>query len=242
MAFELSKIQLARVTLDVTYHATWSFSGLRGVLAERWAHGPVFGAVTDTGQAGQVNLYPAEGEEQRLTAFAGIRSSGLIAEGPWASRVEEVARPWMDDVFAVLRPQKTVGYKAEALALYPVRDPVRASTLLRSRFYHDEELATFAGRDPQHAAVEMLFVDEQPLVSLVLGVLGPPHIKGPMGGYFTFPDPERDGQWFMGLRLVYAEEDQDGLEDPVEKLMSAYARATREWERIVRTVFPSLIP
>lgn len=245
MAFELDQLRVERVSLEIGYHATYTFYGLKGVLAERWGHGPIFGAVGEAG-TGQINLTPvaSEGQDERLLGVAGIRASALIAEGPWARRVKEVAQPWFEDVLTVLKPQRVVSYKVEVFGVCPIKgDPVRVSERLRARYYDEEALRTVIGEDlePQHAAVEVMWSGADYVRSMVLGVVGPPHTSRFLGSFFAFPSAERDQSWGLGARLVYAGSSEEGFDAPLDDLMRTLEDQLHEWSRVGRATFPQLV-
>jgi hypothetical protein len=238
--YDESKLRLERVNLDVSYHATYTFYGLKGAIAERWAHGPTFGAVGEIG-TGQLNLTPTSGagQDERLVGVVGLRASAMLAEGPhWTNRVEQIAPRWFHDIYEALKPQRTVQVRVETFALYPLRGgPWRATDRLKDNYYSENPLKTLVGREPFHAAVEVFESDVQPMRTIVLGVVGPPH----RGTYFTFEEPVRDAEWWLGLRLAYLQNDPEGVEDPLDTLSSAMQTALADSVRLSRTAFPALV-
>lgn len=222
--------------MSITYHATWSFFGLKGIIAERWAHGPTFGAVTEVGTR-QLNLSPPEDDDEQIMGIVGVRTSGLIAEGDRTAEVADLAPRWFEDIISALKPQVVVSVGVEVFGLHPLRDPWRASERLRSKYYRDGAIEGLAGEARMHSAVEVLDSDGTPMRTIILGVVGPPH----RGSYFTFPDKTRDDSWWMGLRLNYAETNDEGLLDPLERLERTRQAALAEWHRIGLQAFPPLI-
>jgi hypothetical protein len=238
MPFDLDKLQIEKVNLEVSYHMTYTFYGLKGVIAERWAHGPVFGAVGESG-TGQLNLTPASGVDERLVGVIGIRTSAFLAEGAhWTSDARTIAASWFDDIFTVLKPQRTVYYRAEVLALYPVRDPYAATRRLAERYYQSTALDTLTNADRYVAAVEFMAPEEEPKRGVVLGLLGPPH-RGM--GYFTFENPERDSEWWAAIRVNFIHRDEDGIQDPLERLQEALDGGYSEVSRIARAALPAIV-
>jgi hypothetical protein len=236
MAFDSKKLRLERVKIDMSYHATYTFYGLKGAIAERWAHGPIFGAVGEVG-TGQLNLTPSGGDE-RMVAVAGIRTSSLIAEGEqWPTLAVDIGLRWFEDIYRALNPQRTVSAVVEFFGLYPVREPARASQRLRDRFYDDQRLKDLAGEGPFHAAVDVLASDDMPTRTIVLGVVGPPHA----GLFFTFEDKERDSSWFMGLRVSHVYRDDEGIQHPLDTLSSTVASARQDFDRVARRVLPAVV-
>jgi hypothetical protein len=217
------------------------------VLAERWGHGPIFGAWGDAGQ--QINLTPAAtepGEDVRLTGVYGIRASGLLAEGVrWTDAALGLAVDWLGDVNEVLQPSKVTRMSVQIFGLYPVVDPSQASRRLRSRYYRADNLAEVlppALREHQdrfHAAINWLVPDGDRQSSLVLGVVGPLH----GGAFFTFPDAERDGQWWMGVNLIVIRSDNvAGIGDPLQGLRTLIDEAETEFEHVAGTVLREVMP
>jgi hypothetical protein len=241
--FDPKRLKLERVNVEATYHATWTFSGLKGVIAERWAHGPIFGAVTELGTT-QMNLTPAPGEDEkqqedlRLIGVLGYRTSGLVAEGGhWTGRARDIANEWFKDIYSALKPERTVVVKVELVGLYPIRDAWRATQRLRLRYYQDEALTEFAGGSHTHAAVEVFASDDRPQRSLIMGVLGPPH----RGLFFTFPKKGRDDRWWMALRVSHQITEDRGIEDPLDTIHLVLESALKDWERVAREAFPGIV-
>ena len=237
MAFELEKFHIERVNVEVHYHASYTFQGLKGVVAERWAHGPLFGAVSEPGPD-QLNLVPpSEVEDQRLVAVLGLRASGLLAEGPkWTSQAPKIANEWIRDVFTALKPQRTIRVVSELLGLYPISDPYAATRRLIGRYYNGDELTSLAGRDRFLAAVDIFAPSEEATTTLVIGAIGPPH----RGLFFNIPNEERDRQWWMGIRANYVVYEEEGVADPSGVLAKALDSSYSEVSRAVRTAFPAI--
>jgi hypothetical protein len=57
MAFNPQLIRLARFQVETSYHSAYQCLSIRGVLAERWGHGPIFEAFNDQGM--QIALLPS---------------------------------------------------------------------------------------------------------------------------------------------------------------------------------------
>jgi hypothetical protein len=239
MRFDPKKLRLERLTIDSTYHSTYTFHGLKGAIAERWAHGPIFGAVAEIGTQ-QLNLSPVVDDviDEKFFGYIGIRTSGLVAEGKTRTReLPEIAGPWFEDIYAALKPRRTVAIKAELFGLYPLTDPWRATQKLRRRYYQDDALSELAGAQRTHAAVEIFASDEQPQRTIIVGVYGPPH----KGAYFMSTDKRRDSHWWMGVRIAHAAKDDDGLSEPLTIINDVLQSALMEWERVGRNVLPNVV-
>lgn len=224
-----------------TYHAAYAFWSLKGVLAERWGHGPIFGAFSETGD--RVLLSPAlEEVDRNIAAIYGLRTSGLNAEGPhWVGQAPRLAERWLADVYQVLKPKKTVRVRVDLTAIYPIRDPDRASEALRARFYDDSNLRRLVPDRYEHfhAAVDWLATEGSPQMSCVLGVIGPAH-QG--AGLFAFDDSFLSDQWWMGVRLSHVEQNEEqGLEDPAARINHLIKLAYEDVGRVARVALPAIV-
>jgi len=203
--FDAGELRLERFNLELHYHAAYNFWNLRGVIAERWAHGPVFAGFQEQPSA-QVTLLPATTEDdQNLLGIYGIRVSALLGEGPRrTAQAQDLASDWFRDVIQVLKPKLMNRMTIGLFGLYPVDDVADVVQRLRTRYYDDRRLrglmpATLRQEeDTFHAAVECFvpISDEGSGVSIILGTVGPPH----KGTFFAFEDNERDARWWLGLR------------------------------------------
>lgn len=238
MPFDLNDLRIERLNVEVAYHATYTFYGLKGVIAERWAHGPIFGAVGEVG-TNQLNLTPEAVEsDERLVAVVGMRVSGFLAEGTaWTERAPNIAAEWFNDIFTVLKPRRTVRYRAEVVAIHPIREPHAPTRRLIDRFYARDELLNLAGSDRSFAAVEILNTEEVPHKTIVIGVIGPPH----RGSIFNFENQARDDHWWMGVRVNLGAADEEGIADPLDAVQASVDKGYAEVNRIARSVLPELV-
>lgn len=240
--FDKKQFRIARFQVDLNYHVCFTYWSLKGVIAERWGHGPLFGAFTDAGN--QVTLTPAiqqDGVPARVQGYYGIAASGFNYEDVTdREAAERDAVSWLDDVLTVLKPRRSIRLHVGWFGLYPVRDPAHASKLLRERFYNTTEVArlTPQNRFPVlHSAVDSFLVSGNQQLSLVIGVVGPPH----KGVFFTTPDEARDSQWWMGVRMNTAIVDEDGIEEPITDLQRLLRESYGDFERAALTALPPLV-
>jgi hypothetical protein len=222
MPYDPGLLRTERFHCEISYHAAFNFWNLRGVLAERWGHGPIFGA---RGEApNQITLTPAPSPEDpakdiRLQAAYGLHASGMIAEGPeWVPQVPELAVDWLRDAVEVFKPKKCTRVATQVFVLYPVEDAVQVSRRLRGHYYRNDHLETLIPprleqhRDSFHSAVDWIIPDGDSQHSLIAGIVGPIH----HGAFFAWPDLDRDRQWYLGFNINAAEMNEaDGLKDAV---------------------------
>jgi hypothetical protein len=161
--YDRALLRLERFHAELGYHAAFNYWNLRGILAEKWGHGPIFGA-RGAGPE-MVALTPAN-EDRRLQAIYGLNASGLLAEGETrVAQAREIVRDWFQDCHDVLKPKRAVRVHTQIFALYPAENAVQLSRRLRSHFYrHDHLDATLPQRlmpyrDSFHAAIDW-FVPE----------------------------------------------------------------------------------
>jgi hypothetical protein len=246
MPYDEKKLRLERLNVEAAYHAAYGFWSLKGVIAERWAHGPTFGAFNEG--PNQVILTPAlEEPDRNIAAVYGLRASGLNAEGRnWTAKAPDTATRWLGDVYEVLRPKMTVRVGVSLVALYPLKNPTAASQRLRKQFYRDERLEQLfpSSRYPDfHSAVDWLGLkphteDSYDQMSTVIGVIGPVH----RGLFFAFEDRERDSSWWMGMKLDYLERrDEDGIQDVVGTAGRMIEQGMVDFGRIARSTLPTVV-
>jgi hypothetical protein len=242
--FDRGQLRLEKVNVEMAYDAAFTFWDLRGVVAERWAHGPVFGGWADGGQ--QINLNPSPNEEDtRLVAAYGLKATAIMGEGALrAAEASTLAEDWFRDVTEVLRPQRVVRLALQLFGLYPITDPEQASRRLRSRYYRNENLAALlpqrlrANQDRFHAAVDMLILHGDEPTTAIVGVVGPPHA----GTFFNFPDEERDTSWWMGLNMTATVPGPQGIPDPEERLDQLLEETSNDFEHVAHAILPEVVP
>jgi hypothetical protein len=244
MPYDRRQLRLERFNAEIGYHAAFNYWNVRGVLAEKWGHGPLFGARAEGDEL--VALIPATKEpERRVQALYGLGASGVLAEGPeQVEKAREICEEWMADALEVLRPKRVTRVNTQLFALYPTDDPVQSSRRLRSHFYRREALESTLPRrardqrDKFHSAMDWYATGADPPTSLVAGTLGPPH----RGQFFAWPDEERDGRWWMGFNfgLIIRNEDT-GIPQPVRKLKKMVDTAFKEIEEVAQAVLEPIL-
>ncbi len=239
MAWNKKKLRIERLEVSVAYHSAYTYWSLKGVLAEQWAHGPVFGAFNEN--PAQVTLSPPlEESDRRIAVLYGLKNAGINAEGPkWAPEAPALGEAWLSDVYKVLKPKKTTRARVDLIGLHPISDPDRVSQLIRARFYNDGELSKVVPEHfgSFHSAVEGIASAHDPRISFVMGVVGPVHENQ----FFAFPDPDRDSRWWLGLRLAYQYADDEGIDNPLEIVRDTVGMARNDFASISSKAFPSIM-
>jgi hypothetical protein len=237
--FDPQLLRIERFHAEIAHHAAFYFWNLRGIIAEKWGHGPYFGA---RGQVGDLlRLTPeTEAEDQRIQASYGLNAAGMLAEGPkWLPVARDIVYEWLEDHYTVMKPRRVVRAFANAWALYPADNPVQLSRRIRGSFYRHENLESTLPqrlsneRDSFHAAVDWFVPQTDPRSnsSLIAGVITPLH-----RGFFAWPDPERDAHWWMGFNYNVQRVNDDGLEDPLADARAVIDAALTEVEQIATVI------
>ncbi len=219
MPFDSTQFRTERLHVQMGYDAAFNYWNFKGVLAERWGHGPIFASMGQQLGLEQVALTPPPDKDERLQGVYGLKESWLLAEGPeWVPQAKDLAVQWLGEVHEVLNPRRTVRLTVHLFGLYPADNPVQVSRHVRSRFYRNENLAALlphrlrSHQDHFHAAIDWLVLDDDDRVSLIAGVIGPPH----QGIFFAWPDKDRDERWWLGFNYVYNRINlSEGIDDPV---------------------------
>ena len=251
MAYRRELFQLERFHAEAGYDAAFLYWNLRGLLAERWAHGPVF-AGWATAQE-QTNLIPkADGDDTRIYAAYGIKASGVLAEGErWTQEAPDLARQWLPDVYEVLAPVRTVRVSVNLFGLYPAGErqaAIQASRRIRRRYYQNDNLEFVlperlrqAHPDSYHAAIDWLAEDSRNRTSLIVGAVGPLHA----GTFFQWPWAERDTTWWIGFNYTtghVAESDDETIEKPLDVFNGMIDYALQDLQHAADVVLPEVFP
>jgi hypothetical protein len=94
---------LRRYELQVAYDTAFLFMNFRGLVGERWGHGPYFNAWGE--QPGQVT-FTSSATDQSLTGVVGIRVSSLIWHSPdTRDQAASLAENFLADCVEVVKPR-----------------------------------------------------------------------------------------------------------------------------------------
>jgi hypothetical protein len=247
VVFNPQELRTERFRLQMGYDAAFLFWNVEGVIAERWAHGPIFGAYNKQLGLEQVTLTPPPTEDDvRLQGVYGIKESWVHGEGEVrAPQAREIGPSWLQEVHEVLRPKKVTRVLIQLFALYPIDDAVQVSRRLRTHFYRNDHLERVLPdrlreeRDRYHAAVDFLVPREDGITSLIAGVVGPVHA----GSFFSFPDKDRDERWWMGLNYTLNRPGGDeGMADPAAAVRQAVEDAESDLDSVAGSVLGEVIP
>src|SRR5579863_2483624 len=97
---------LRRFEIAISHEAAFLFWGIKGVLAERWAHGPHFTAYGDHPNQLTLTDVPSMNRQAKKQAIAGIVVSSFIWEAPPARKdAQDLATEWIHDVLEAATPR-----------------------------------------------------------------------------------------------------------------------------------------
>ena len=244
MSFDPTKVRLERLKTDLHYHAAYNYLSLKGVLAERWAHGPIFGALADLGN--QVKLTPESGfDKDRVEGMYGLRYSYFDRELVRDRKnTNEQTLEWFGDVIDVFDPRVITKVSIQYFALYPLSNIAAAESAtqkLRRHYYNEDKIDGLLpqGFDHNFVALDGLCLDHEREWHLVVGAVGPPH----KGRFFGVADPQRDENWWMGLNFHLVRKNDEGLGDgdPMSVIENAMNDASAEYDRLVMQALGSVL-
>ena len=222
--FDRNKLTLRRFEVQMLYHAAYLYWGLRGLLAERWGHGPYFSAYGTSED--ELRLTRLPGIASDLVALVGLRRSAFIAEGDSVAEGRALARSWLDDVLTTLSPVRVTRVLVRNLYAYPVSDPARMSQAM-IKYFPGLDGFVPKGLGTRHGGLQYQIVDEAEDMtvrrSVTFGVYGPSQ----QSEYFNLVDSE----WHLGFHHLADWISEDGLDNPSHLLDEAIGTASDEaWE------------
>ncbi|HEY1848604.1 MAG TPA: hypothetical protein VGG37_05335 [Opitutaceae bacterium] len=224
----------------MNYHAAYNYLSLKGVLAERWAHGPVFGAMADQGN--QVTLTPEGGfKDDRVDAIYGLRGSSFDRELIEDEKATyEQAGQWLNDVLAVLKPKRVTRLVAHWFALYPLSNKdaaLAANRRLKVHYFRDGvDALQPQDYEANFSAVSGGSTRGDLMWSYEFGIVGPQH----KGAFFGVADDDRDSRWWMGLKFNLNRSNDDGIDEPSTAIEALLQEGAGEYERLVQAAMSSI--
>lgn len=236
-------LKLRRFEVTVTYHAAFLYWNVRGILAEKWCHGPHFEAFHDAGE--QIQLSRATEQPQDRWAVAGLRASVFLSErdGQKPDEVTSLSLDWLNDCIDVLKPQLVNRVTTNVFYSYPVE----ASRITRARAALSEQFPATTAFDLERwseietgitVAARRESASEREFLTGIFGVYGPEQASD----YFAW-QPKGDERG-LGLRIHHSRARDAGFDDPKRAVADAVASsitdATRQVHGTVRKVMNSV--
>jgi hypothetical protein len=191
---------LRRYEIQVAYDTAFLYLGTRGVVAEKWGHGPYFQAWSE--QPGQITLTQTADATSQLSGVLGIRISLVVWQKPKSREsASQLSCEFLSDCVKAFQPQniRSVGVKLHYIS------PTEQPQVLNAKLL--EEHPTLAqiippGHETTYSGLmfnaELHDRDDQIRSSCNLGI----YPKEASQQYFGYED-EDDPQWAMGCFIEY---------------------------------------
>ncbi len=230
---------MEQFSAEVQYHSAYNFLSLKGAIAERWAHGPAFGAYSELAQQA-VSLTAGPDRDNDIQGLYGLKSSSFRRRNVTDySATRDLAMRWLGDVFEVLDPQRSVAVVAHWFGLYPIANPARATQGLRQRYAVPQAVSAFKldGHSQWLSGVDGMTINGNENLSYVIGAVGPPHRGRP----FSWEDEDRDSKWWMGVNVTIEKFNESGLDDPLHDLEDLLARGAKYYSGICTRELPFIV-
>jgi hypothetical protein len=222
-------VLLRRFEIVMSCSASFFFWSLRGALAEKWGHGPHFGAWTEA--QNQFTLLPQADmstAERKMAAMAGIITSSFLWECPEVpAYAEQLAQEWLSDVLETLTPQTVNRVQIRRYFSVPLHDGDEVQRTLDAEypdllaFSHEGYSTQFRGATFQN---RRRFQDKALTATGTFGIWS----KDQRQSWFNYEVPE-DREHNLGLFLdhVWLAEDP-GFPDPSAAIRDLVDLSRRE--------------
>lgn len=234
--YEKKRLQLRKYEVHIGYHAAYLFWNLRGVLAEKWAHGPHFNAYGN--EPDTVRLTVKAGAPSSLVGLYGLRASAFVSEDRDATEMRRLAQEWLADCLTVLQPKRVTRMVVREFYSYPATKPVKVSQAVEGAF---PGLSGFGdlGTEEVHRAVQYQTQRSSggsvAVETAVFGVYGPEQARE------FFGVPREGDEWGLGLNFYTAVTRESGIMAPTEELPAFIEEAHRKAHNLVTATIAPVI-
>jgi hypothetical protein len=234
VAFDKNLLKLRRYEVQIHYDAAYLFWDLRGVLAEKWAHGPHFGAY-GTGPD-SVTLSRKAGDSSLVGTYS-LKASAFLCEDTsfGITKSENLALEWLGDCLKALKPRRVRRIYSKVIYSYPIRDRQRVSSAILKEY---PQIAEFTPReyDEVQRGVTFHARRKSPGMEVLstgqLGVYGPDQARAILQAF-----TEADEQWALGLVYDCNKTLVSDRLDPSRELKEATTDLRREsWDILSKSL------
>jgi hypothetical protein len=120
--FDSRRLTLRHFDVQIFYDAAFLYFNTKGLLAERWAHGPVFAGFNDRGET--VLLRPGIEDVMDIAGIYGLKTSAFMWEriDGTAGQAKDLMRRWFADCSKVLQPRRIARTYAKVMFSYPLNE------------------------------------------------------------------------------------------------------------------------
>jgi hypothetical protein len=231
--YDVRRLKLRKLELQMHYHAAYQFWNLKGVIAEKWGHGPHFGAYSES--SNEVRLTVAAGKPSPLVGVYGLRVSAFGAEHQRFEDASGLAVEWMSDCLETLRPILVNRLVLRLYYAYPVHDAQRVSQALASEYPGVEQLWDSEAYDTVHGGLQSQQIRSledggQKVTSVIFGAYSPNQQRE----WFNVVDAY-DGPWTLGFHYFQERRSSDaGFSDrqsEIDQLIKEARAESWSWAR-----------
>jgi hypothetical protein len=231
--YDVRRLKLRKLELQMHYHAAYQFWNLKGVIAEKWGHGPHFGAYSET--SNEVRLTAASGEPSPFVGVYGLKVSAFAAEKTKFEDASSLAVEWMSDCLETLRPLLVNRLILRLFYAYPSSDEKRVSQALAGEYPGVEQLWDTGSYETVHGGLQSQQIrpgDDGGRIttSVIFGAYSPNQQRE----WFNVVDPE-DAPWALGFHYFQerrsADEGFSDREAEIDQLMKEGREESWSWAR-----------
>lgn len=235
MAYEQNKLRLRRFETQINHHSAFLFWNLKGVMAEKWAHGPHFGAYQQ--EPDRLVLTKKAGQPSDLVAICTLKGSAFISEDMLYPKIQPLVESWFADCIEVFQPRVVNTLNQKVFYAYPVKDAEKVNGLVLKQY---PGLGTFPPDDYEERFAAAQFQvrrtekGEHITTPGIFGMYSPEQSKI----LFSTRVADFDEQWNLGLSYETTRTSQPkGFDEPMGALNRFLDAAYKESKQLVnRTI------
>jgi hypothetical protein len=227
-----TEVNLRRFEIVVNYSAAFLFWNLRGILAEKWAHGPHFGAFSDQGpsqftltaDAGPMDQPIGANESKVRTAgMAGLRQSSFVWEDPIRQKAaEEIGLQWLTDVIDVAKPKVVQRIHIRRYHSKSIRRPDAVQKKIDDEFLSGNSVGP-PNYHHKFNGVAFQYREHDLTTTGQFGIWG----NNQTSQWFMGPSPN-DKEWNLGLFMDFMLDSKAGFDDPLSELNNLITQSRTE--------------
>ncbi len=231
MVYQPKNLYLRRFEVQVHYDAAYLYWNLRGVIAEKWGHGPLFGGYGE--MADRTTLSLGVGENADVVGVYGLK---FIAWN-WERMADidegkELALEWVHDCLQVLTPQVVKRVFVRLQYAYPVgATRTKVEKQMRNEFEGLDLFNPAGYAEIVHGAQFQAHKESDGVKVVASGIFG---LYSPEQAEELFNSKQDvDTDWCLGLFYDRNEMCDDGFNDPLATLIAAIDTAFKETKEVI---------
>ncbi len=239
----MSEPVLRKLELQMAHQPSFLFWDLKGAVAERWSHGPHFGAVADQGN--QITLQSDEEQDAKghghRAGVAGIMVSNFVWEmPPQRLSAGEVSVEWLRDCVTAFKPKVVHRIVAREQWTIALDDPDAVQSALGARYPEISEHVP-SGYGPPYSGLSFNATRQASgasrLLSVTVGIIR----EGMSAQYFNVHD-DGDTAPILGVFVDVTDTNPKGIASPASHLREASLAVDRDAQHVLSGVMGVLMP